>query len=88
PNPVRARAAAAAAAGASSSGSGSAEQSADDDYRSLSDEEMDAELDRLAEEESRGWRAPDDEAKDSESGDADAGKGDAGHDDGKDKPKS
>jgi len=93
PNPVRSRAAAAraaaASAAASSSSSGSAEQSADDDYRSMSDEEMDAELDRLAEEESRGWRAPDDEAKDSDpSDDAGAGKGNAGDDDGKDKPKS
>jgi len=85
PNPVRARAATAAAAASSSSGASA--KSGDDDYRSMSDEEMDAELDRLAEEESRGWRAPEDDVKDSEpSDDTDAGKGDAGDDKGKDKP--
>ncbi|ACL71320.1 Sec-independent protein translocase, TatC subunit [Thioalkalivibrio sulfidiphilus HL-EbGr7] len=81
PNPLRERhAAAKAAAAASAAGSGSAKSDSatgDDEYRPLSDAEMDAELDRLADEEARGWQAPEDdkkgegEQKDSDQGDQD-----------------
>ncbi|OOG22968.1 twin arginine-targeting protein translocase TatC [Thioalkalivibrio denitrificans] len=50
--------AAAAASGAASAAQERPAAPEDDEYRPLSEEEMDAELDRLAEEQSRGWRAP------------------------------
>jgi sec-independent protein translocase protein TatC len=77
PRPGPAPAGAAAAAGGTSSAQES-RTARDDDYRPLSDEEMDAELDRLGEEQARGWRAPDeapaDDSRSSEDKDDDAGK--------------
>jgi sec-independent protein translocase protein TatC len=60
-----------AAAGAASSVAG------EDEYRPLSEEEMDAELDRLSEEQARGWRAPD-QAKDSAPGEQESTGGETG----------
>lgn len=55
-------------------GSAAAAATEEDEYRPLRDEEMDAELDRLTEEQSRGWRAPDEPG----SGDGDDTSGEMG----------
>jgi sec-independent protein translocase protein TatC len=62
-------AAGAAAGGAATPAASTAEA---EEFRPMSDSEMDAELDRLAEEEARGWQAPG----------ADAGAGEGADDDG------